>query len=110
MLYFSWYFIRNFEVFVHINHIHVIIAHHTFDIFFPLTISIDVNIEIWNSPTPPTHTKTHIKISCKNEKEQYSKKDTSLMSAIYIDTTSVEHVNFLFMFAQFLKLSLAING
>lgn len=33
MLYFSWYFIRNFEVFVHINHIHVIIAHHTFDIF-----------------------------------------------------------------------------
>lgn len=31
------------------------------------------------------------------------------MSAIYIDTTSVEHVNF-FMFAQFLKLSLAING
>lgn len=32
------------------------------------------------------------------------------MSAIYIDATSVEHVNFLFMFAQFLKLSLAING
>lgn len=31
------------------------------------------------------------------------------MSALYIDTTSVEHVNFLFMFAQFLKLSLAIN-
>lgn len=60
---------------------------------------------------PLQHTqKTHIKISCKNEKEQYSKKDTSLMSAIYIDTTSVEHVNFLFMFAQFLKLSLAING
>lgn len=32
------------------------------------------------------------------------------MSAIYIDTTNVDHVIFLFMFVQFLKLTLAING